>query len=178
MLGDDGAEPVVIRAAVRGDEEAIRAVCATGFAASSRGILDDAEIDRRIEAYYAPARIRRELAPSAPEWLGYVVAELGGAVVGAGGGGVVGDGVGQVLVLYLDPGRRGRGIGTALLEYLSRQQRELGAVRQRVSVTVGNRMGAPFYRARGFRQVDRVPFVSDADGRVTAWSSVLERPLA
>ena len=170
--------PAVVRAAVPGDEAAIAEVCRAGFAASSAGLLTAAQVSRRADAYYDPARVRRELAPAPPEWLGYVVAEVGGAVVGACGGGLA-DGapeVGQVLVLYLDLDLRGRGIGTALLRHVTDQQRALGAARQRVTVTEGNELGLPFYRARGFQQVDRVPFEHDDDGRPTAWSLVLERP--
>jgi GNAT superfamily N-acetyltransferase len=86
--------------------------------------------------------------------------------------------VGQVLVLYLHLGLRRRGIGSALLEFVTVQQRELGATAQRVSVTEGNEMGLPFYLAHRFTQVDRVPFLHDDAGQVAAWSLVLERSIA
>lgn len=74
-------------------------------------------------------------------------------------------------MLYLRPALRGRGIGTALLDFVSGQQRRSGAVEQWVSVTEGNDLGIPFYRARGFVPRDRVPFLADA------WSLRMARPL-
>ena len=147
----------VVRESRAGDEQGICAVCRAGFAASSEGLLGPDLVASRSEEFYDPERVRRELSPAPPHWLGYVVADLRGEVVGASGGSVEGT-VGHVLVLYLDLDRRGEGIGSALLQRVTEQQRALGADRQRVSVTEGNEMGLPFYRARGFTAVGRTPF--------------------
>jgi GNAT superfamily N-acetyltransferase len=168
---------VFVREAAPGDEEAIAAVCASGFAASSAGLLPPARIAAQASSYYDPARVRTDLHPAPPTWLGYVVAEVAGEVVGAAGGGVDGD-VGRLLVLYLELSRRHRGIGTALLDRVTAQQRTAGATRQRVWVTEGNEMALPFYDARGFTQADREPFTVAEDGEVEAWSLVLERAIA
>lgn len=102
-----------------------------------------------IAEYYRPERIRSEIA--APEgWDGWIVAMEGDTVVGAGGGGMIEPGVGEIFVLYLDPRRRGEGIGTLLLDTVTEQQRAQGAHEQWVSVEPGNTKGLPFYRARGF----------------------------
>jgi GNAT superfamily N-acetyltransferase len=123
--------------------------------------------------------VRGELAPAPPRWLGYVVAGVTGRVVGACGGGLATNAVGELLVLYLDPSLRGRGIGSALLAVVTEQQIALGAGRQRVSVIEGNEMGLPFYRSQGFVQVDRAPFVRDENsGRIEAYSLILERALS
>lgn len=66
-------------------------------------------------------------------------------------------------MLYLDPAVRARGIGTALLQFVTDQQRGLGATEQWVSVTEGNELGIPFYRARGFVVRDRVSFPGGDD---------------
>ena len=149
-------------------------VCTEGFTASSAGLLTPATISRQVATYYGPGRVRHEIenAAAAPEWQGYVVAVAGdGEVLGAAGGGVSDGTVGQVHVLYLRMNLRGRGIGTALLEFVTDRQRQAGAREQWVSVTEGNELGIPFYRARGFVVRDRVPFV---DG---AWSLRMRRPL-
>jgi ribosomal protein S18 acetylase RimI-like enzyme len=102
-----------------------------------------------IAEYYNPERIRSEI--EAPEgWDGWLVAVEEETVVGAGGGGIIAPGVGEVFVLYLDPTRRGEGIGTLLLEAITEQQRGQGAREQWVSVEPDNEKGLPFYRARGF----------------------------
>lgn len=46
-----------------------------------------------------------------------------------------------------------------------------------MSVTDGNEMGLPFYRARGFAQVGREPFTRSESGEVEVFSLVLERAL-
>lgn len=147
---------------------------------SSQGLLSPETIERQAEIYYNPARVREEIgrASAGPEWQGYVVAASGaGAVLGAAGGGVTDHVVGNVYVLYLDPSLRGHGMGTALLDFLTRQQRSAGASEQCVSVTEGNDLGIPFYLARGFAVRERVPFVTRADGTVEAWSLRMSRPI-
>ena len=59
----------------------------------------------------------------------------------------------EVFVLYLDPARRGEGIGTKLLNFLTDIQRDKGAKEQWVSVQKGNMKGIPFYEKRGFKKV-------------------------
>jgi GNAT superfamily N-acetyltransferase len=172
------AMDVDVRPAEPGDEDAICAVCAAGFSASAEGLLSPHRIRTQIARYYDPECVRGELAAAPPGWLGYVVAETTVRVVGACGGGLSSEAVGQVLVLYLDLTMRGRGIGSALLQEVTEQQIALGATRQRVSVIEGNEMGLPFYRARGFVQVDRVPFVRGDSGQFEAYSLVLERTIA
>lgn len=165
-----------VRLARVGEEDAICRVCRAGFAASSRGLIPPAAVERQADAYYDPDRVRDEIvrAGETPRWQGYVVAvSATGEVLGAAGGGVA-EGRGQVHVLYLDLSLRGRGIGSALLDFLTRQQTAEGATEQWVSVTEGNELGLPFYRARGFVVRGRVPFI-EADGVVEAWSLRLSR---
>jgi ribosomal protein S18 acetylase RimI-like enzyme len=75
-----------------------------------------------------------------------------------------------VYVLYLRPALRGRGISTALLDFVTKQQKSAGAAEQWVSVTDGNDLGIPFYRARGFEVRERVPYITADDGAVEAHS--------
>lgn len=185
--GVDSLPTYAVRLARVGEEVAIGDVCRRGFAWSSQGLLSPASIERQVQAYYAPARVRHEIstAGDSPQWQGYVVAvterdEVLGAAgggVGGGVGGEVGGDVGNVYVLYLEPALRGRGIGTALLDFVTAQQRSVGAVEQWVSVTEGNERGIPFYRARGFTLVDRVPYVVAGDGTVEAHSLRMRRSI-
>jgi ribosomal protein S18 acetylase RimI-like enzyme len=160
-------QPVfAVRAARDGDEAGISQVCREGFARSSHGLLPPDVVRRQADHYYDVGRVRREIAPHPrdPSWQGYVVAvSPQDEVLGAAGGGVTEKQVGSVLVLYLDPRLRRRGIGTALLRHLTEQQRAVGATEQWVTVTDGNVLGIPFYRASGFVVRDRIPYVP-ADG--------------
>jgi GNAT superfamily N-acetyltransferase len=178
VVRSEDVEPYEVRPARPGEESAVRDVCCAGFAASSRGLLPPAATERRIREYYDLARVRSELAPAGddPRWQGYVVAATAsGRVIGAAGGGVTDRTVGHVLVLYLDLALRGQGIGTALLDAVTRQQVAAGATEQRVSVTEGNELAIPFYLARGFVVRDRVPFEVAADGTVEAFSLSMSR---
>lgn len=63
---------------------------------------------------------------------------------------------GWASVLYLDPAKRGRGLGTLLLDRVVGQLAGAGAREIWVSVTPGNERGIPFYRARGFEEIETV----------------------
>jgi GNAT superfamily N-acetyltransferase len=80
-----------------------------------------------------------------------------------------------VYVLYLEPTLRGHGIGSKLLDFVTRQQQALGVTEQWVSVTDGNDMGVPFYIARGFVVRGGVPFIEADDGTAEAHSLRMSR---
>ena len=169
-----------VRLARAGEERVICDVCSESFTVSSRGLLSPAAIERQVSHYYNPARVREEISTAGdrPSWQGYVVAvSEPGEVLGAAGGGVTGPAVGNVYVLYLNPSLRGRGIGTALLDFVTGQQKGEGATEQWVSVTEGNDLGIPFYLARGFVPRDRVSFITADDGTVEAHSLRMSRAI-
>lgn len=90
--------------------------------------------------------------------------------MGAGGGGMTSPGTGEIFVLYVDPERRGEGIGTMLLDSITDELRELGDTEQWVSVVAGNEKGIPFYRARGFvKRGERPAYGSTPDEQYTSW---------
>jgi ribosomal protein S18 acetylase RimI-like enzyme len=158
---------LIIRRAETRDAEGIARVCAAGWRDTYRGIKERERIEAVIAEYYTPERIRREIA--APEgWDGWIVAVEDGTVIGAGGGGMTEPGVGEIFVLYLDPGRRGEGIGSLLLDAITDKQRE-GAREQWVSVEPENTKGLPFYYARGFEVRGKRPEWGTApeEGRVS-----------
>ena len=176
----DGTPRYQVRLARAGEEDAICDVCREGFAVSSDGLLTSATIERRAQEYYNPTRVRREIAKAGADrgWQGYVVAVTeGGDVLGAAGGGIADGTVGNVYVLYLKLALRGRGIGTALLDFVTEQQKSEGATEQWVSVTEGNDLGIPFYLSRGFAIRDRVPYVVADDGTVEAHSLRMSRAI-
>lgn len=167
----------VVRLARPDEAGQVCEVCTEGFTVSSQGLLSPVTIRRQIETYYTSERVRRDIVTAADTdaWQGYVVAVTDDGEVGAAGGGMAGEGIGQIYVLYLRMVLRGRGIGSALVDFVTEQQKRLGAVEQGVSVTEGNDLGLPFYLARGFVMKDRVPFVTDDEGNVEAWSLRLVR---
>lgn len=171
-------DPVLaVRMATRNDVDSICAICEAGYRFVSSPLLPPEVVDQMASAFYVPDRVAGEVDPSAftRHWQGYAVAEEAGVVVGAAGGGMVGDAVGQLYVIYLDLERRGRGIGSVLLDFVTAQHKELGAMTQRVAVLAGNVHGVPFYKARGFVEVERRIYpADDPDG---APELVLERSI-
>jgi len=139
---------VTIRKAEPRDVTGIVRVCSDGWRDTYRGLKTPEQIEAVIAEFYTPERIRRELEPS-EGWDGWIVAVDDDGVVGAGGGGMTGNGIGELFVLYLDPARRGEGIGTLILGSITEQQRAKGAREQWVSVEPDNAKGLPFYAARG-----------------------------
>lgn len=176
----EGAWKYEVRLARAGEEDAVCGVCREGFTVSSGGLLTSATIESRVEQYYNPTRVRHEIAAAGADrgWHGYVVAvSEAGDVLGAAGGGITEDAVGNLYVLYIDVALRGRGIGTALLDFVTQQQRSEGATEQWLSVTEGNDLGIPFYLARGFTIRGRVPYVLVEDGTVEAHSLRMSRAI-
>jgi ribosomal protein S18 acetylase RimI-like enzyme len=159
---------LLIRRAEADDADGIARVCAAGWRDTYRGIKERERIEAVIAEYYAPERISREIAN--PEgWDGWIVAVEDDTVIGAGGGGMTEPGVGEIFVLYLDPTRRGEGIGTLMLDAITEQQRAQGAREQWVSVEPENTKGLPFYYARGFEVRGQRPEWGTApkEGRVS-----------
>ncbi|MFC7321273.1 GNAT family N-acetyltransferase [Halobacillus campisalis] len=130
--------------------EGIAKVCSEGNWATYRNLCSDEYIARVIKEFYNYDRIYQEVTTSNKGWGGYYVALEGNNVLGACGGGMKNEKEAEVYVLYLDPDKKNQGIGSLLLEAVTKQQTEFGAEEQWVSVQKGNDMGTPFYEARGF----------------------------
>lgn len=138
--------------------EGISKVCSDGYWATYSETHSEMYIKGIIEEFYNRERIQKEVLETSKEWGGYFVALEGNEVIGAGGGGMIEDTSGEVFVLYLDPSRSNEGIGTMLLDAITKQQKEeFNAKEQWVSVAKGNQKAIPFYEAKGFifnREVD------------------------
>ncbi|WP_117160979.1 GNAT family N-acetyltransferase [Paraliobacillus sp. X-1268] len=132
--------------------EGISNICIKGYWATYGETHSKEWIERVIREFYNHERILREVTEFNRDWGGYFVAIENGNVVGAAGGGMIGDEIGELFVIYLDPSRRNEGIGTELLNAVTKQQKtEYGATEQWVSVQKGNMKGIPFYQAKGFK---------------------------
>jgi GNAT superfamily N-acetyltransferase len=154
---------LIIRRAETRDAEGIARVCAAGWRDTYRGLKEPERIEAVIAEYYAPERIRREI-DATKGWDGWIVAVEDNTVIGGGGGGMTGPDVGEVFVLYLDPTRRGEGIGTLILNAITEQQLAQGAREQWVSVEPENSKGLPFYYHRGFEVRGKRPEWGTAPG--------------
>ncbi|BAB04185.1 GNAT family N-acetyltransferase [Halalkalibacterium halodurans] len=144
---------ITIEPAKKQHVEGIVRVCSEGYRQTYRETYSTEYMERVIREFYDYERIEKELKVS-QEWGGWFVAIDDGQVIGAGAGGLTADHVGEIFVLYMDPVRRGEGVGTELLEAITAQQKEFGAMEQWVSVAKGNEKGIPFYEAKGFICID------------------------
>lgn len=143
----------------------IAEVCTDGYWATYRETHSETYIQGIIEEFYNHDRIRKEVTETSRHWGGYFVALEEGKVIGAIGGGMIDEGVGEVFVLYLNPDRRNEGIGTKLLDALTKQQKEqFAAFEQWVSVARGNKKGIPFYEAKGFTAQHEQAGYHEVDG--------------
>lgn len=129
----------------------ISKVCSEGYWATYNETHSEMYIEGIIKEFYNHERILKEVTETSKEWGGYFVAVEENVVIGAGGGGMLEDASGEVFVLYLNPARRNEGIGTMIVDAITKQQKkEFNATEQWVSVAKGNQKGIPFYRAKGF----------------------------
>lgn len=152
--------------------EGISRVCSEGCLDTYKGIRHRENIIRNNNIFYNHARILDELDEK-DGWDGYFVALDDEEVVGAIGGGMTGQRKSEIFVLYLDPARRGEGIGTQLLNYLTDVQKEKGAIEQWVSVQKGNNKGIPFYEARGFvKRSERLAYSNAPGEQYRSWRYV------
>lgn len=169
---------VQARMSTPADVAAIARIGSEGNRRTYASLVSNEGIEATIAKFYGLPRIEAEIAPAAPHWSGYIVAEDENGQVGAvGGGAMTGPAVGEVYVLYADPDRRGQGFGSAVLELLTRQQTAAGAREQWVSVRKGNGLAIPFYRARGFKVVERVESSHETLVQEGAWTLRMRRPI-
>ncbi len=156
---------IIVSKANENHVQGIKRVCSEGYRATYHQLLSENYINGVIKEFYNEKRILQEVTQSDTHWGGYFVALDHKEVVGAIGGGMVSESAGEVFVLYLDPSRRKEGIGTFLLNALTRQQKEeFSATEQWVSVAKDNHLGIPFYEARGFRFQYEKPGFAQIEG--------------
>src|SRR5690625_1719053 len=130
--------------------EGIASVCIRGYWATYGETHSKEWIENVIRDFYNHERILEEVTESNRHWGGYFVAVENGKVVGAAGGGMIDEGVGELFVIYVDHNRRDEGIGSGLLNAITKQQKEeYNAKKQWVSVQKGNMKGIPFYESKG-----------------------------
>lgn len=130
--------------------DGIAKVCIDAYWATYSELLSSEYINRMIREFYTYDRILKEITITNRQWNGWIVAVDDGMVVGAGGGGMISENHGELFVLYLDPNRRKEGLGSMILDAVTKELKEYGAKEQWVSVTKHNDKGIPFYEAKGF----------------------------
>ncbi|WP_404456799.1 GNAT family N-acetyltransferase [Oceanobacillus kapialis] len=125
---------------------AISTICTAGWKQTVAGKLSEVYQNENVANWYNLERVEKDILAGSYTH----VAILKSKVVGVIGGGLTVPTTGEVFVLYVAEENRYMGVGRQLLDALTAQQKEKGALEQWVSVQEDNQHGIPFYEARGF----------------------------
>lgn len=116
--------------------------------------IDLMKLIQKIFPDRANSNLFLELYEIFPE--GFVVAEEGGRIVGFAIGIISEREKGRILLIGVDEGHRGKGIGTQLLRRLVLILATNGALRIELEVRISNTKAIRFYQRNGFIKVKRV----------------------
>jgi GNAT superfamily N-acetyltransferase len=136
-----------VRRATPSHAPAIRAIAHAAWRATYKSLLRPATIDWFLERAYSEDRVGLRIERH-ETW----VAELDGVVAAFAESEILPDRV-TLVAIYADPDRRGRGLGTALLDAITGAHPGLPVA---ADVLVGNADGETFYAARGFQPEEDV----------------------
>jgi ribosomal protein S18 acetylase RimI-like enzyme len=140
-----------VRSADAGDVDAIRGIARRSWQRDYPGIASRETIDDRVEEWYGSDRMRAAVADPGTVVL---VADAGDAVVGFAHATVsMETWTGSILRLYVDPDRRGEGLGGTLLDATVEKLGDRDCERIEAMVLADNELGNEFYRAAGFERV-------------------------
>lgn len=149
---------ITTRFATPADASAICDICSSAWRVTYKDLNTPDYIEQVIADFYNLDRVTKECSTSDQNWHGYIVAELDGQVLGAIGGGVDADNWGHIYVLYVHPDHKGKGLGRALVNFLTDHQKTTyGISQQKVTVAQNNQMGIPFYERMGFVNQGLIP---------------------
>lgn len=156
---------ITVRFAKEEDAQEIADICREAWRVTYEKLYSKEYIEKVIYDFYNLDRIKQECKDSSKDWHGYIIAEENQNVVGCIGGAVSND-TGFIYVLYVKLNLKGRGIGSALLTFLTAYQKEhFHIMYQEVNVTTGNDMGIPFYTKHGFQFIEVIPnWIDESEG--------------
>jgi RimJ/RimL family protein N-acetyltransferase len=139
---------VTVRLATARDADEIGRIHAETWRAAYTGVIPDSafDVEERQRVW------RQWLAQEPPVASATFVAEVDGALVGFAGVGRSREeeGVGELLTIYVDPGRWGTGAGRALIARAEASLAESGFGEAMLWVLEGNDRAERFYRAAGW----------------------------
>ncbi len=142
--------PIRVRRATPSHATAIRDIAQSAWRATYRGMLRDETIEWFVERAYSEERVALRIERH-ETW----VAELDGVVTAFAETAVEPEEPDRVtlVAIYANPGMRGRGLGSALLDAIIDAHPDLPIV---ADVLAGNRLGEVFYEARGFEPREQI----------------------
>ncbi|MCX5404008.1 GNAT family N-acetyltransferase [Streptomyces sp. NBC_00335] len=145
-----------VRTAASNDATSISHLLAEGIRDSYCQILGRTGTERLVSDQCALPRLRAEIEMpgGAPGWLGWLVAaDADGIIHGVASGGVAVPTQGEIYALCTAPGRRRKGVGTALLAAVTIRMVAYGATSQRIGLPIEQDPALPFFTHHGFALV-------------------------
>ncbi|WP_441249355.1 GNAT family N-acetyltransferase [Kitasatospora sp. McL0602] len=151
-----------LRPAVAAEAAEISMLLARAWRENYAEFLGGYRTERLIARYCAVERISAEIGATGAGdgWLGWLIARTEGELAGAGAGGITTVGSGEVYTLCTSPDHKE--VGAALIDAVTRQQRERGAAEQWVAVYGPEDPMYPFYAGQGFTP-ETVPAAATTD---------------
>lgn len=146
------SEEICIELATTEDLDQIVAICIEGYTRAA-AVKDKQKVQNKVEEYYYPERILKEIENVSSKWSGWIVARLDEKVIGVIGGGIVDSKVAKISDLYIDPDYLRERIGKRLVDHLTQMQQLLGNHTQLASLFKSNKESLLFYEALGFKQI-------------------------
>lgn len=150
----DAAARIRVRRATPSHAPAIRDIASAAWRDTYRDMLRDETIEWFIERAYSEERVSLRIERH-ETW----IAELDGRVAAFAETSIEADRV-TLVAIYAEPGLRGLGMGTALLDAIVEAHPDLPIA---ADVLAGNRVGETFYEARGFEPRETVEEQLDAE---------------
>ena len=141
---------VEIKRADKDHVHAIAKLCIDGYWNTFGGTHSKDYIKRIINEFYNIDRLRTEVDENSEAWGGYFIAVEDGRIKGASAGGMIDSNAGEVFFLYVDSNERHSGMASKLLEAVTKQQVDMGADEQWISIHAENENGIGFYESKGF----------------------------
>lgn len=115
-----------------------------------------AELGRRFPTGFdATGRPAADAATLRPPGGAFIVVMNDGVPIGCGGVRTLADGVGEIKRMWVDPGRRGAGLGSRLLRQLESVSAGLGHRIVRLDTNDNLTEAIAMYRKHGYREIER-----------------------
>lgn len=125
-------------------------ICAEGWRQTVQGIYSEEEQDENVAYWYNFKKVTDDISDGIYTHVALVDGEVAGTI----GGVMTNINSSEIYVFYIDEEFRYQGIGKKLLEAFTEEHMDNGATDQYASVQEGNDLGIPFYKARGFQQLE------------------------
>lgn len=141
----------IIRRPQPEDASDVARICRLGWQQTVEGVLSESHQQQTMDFWYTEDKVRQDIGRGHYSF----VAVVDTGVVGVIGGGKAAGTSAEIHIFYVDELCRYQGIGSRLLDQMTRHQKSKGFNEQWVSVQEGNVHGQPFYESKGFKYAGR-----------------------